>query len=141
DPNVPVDPLQVDVLVNRITTRSLRADGHRPDVAQHNPAYGPYHGFSATVPVPAGTAEFCVVARNVSHGQDSSLGCRVLTVPPVDTTAPETQIGVVVSETFAPSRSTVQFSSEPGAAFTCRWGSQAWFPCTSPLTTTLAAGT
>ncbi|MFC7431110.1 MULTISPECIES: hypothetical protein [unclassified Agrococcus] len=55
------------------------ANQTRTDVGRAYPAYGADHGFSLTVPIPAGRSEVCVAAINVGAGSTTWLACRTLT--------------------------------------------------------------
>lgn len=57
------------------------ANQSRPDVGGAYPPYGNNHGFSTLVPWTGGTsATACVTARNISTGQNQSLGCKTVAV-------------------------------------------------------------
>jgi hypothetical protein len=60
--------------------RHVPANVERPDVGRAYPAYGPAHGFSATIPAGPGGHRVCVTAANVGVGAHTSLGCRDVTV-------------------------------------------------------------
>ena len=75
------NPINVDVWVDGAFTAKLTADVPRPDVGAAYPTYGPNHGFSGTVPVPAGSHEVCAYALNTGPGtSNKSLGCKTVTV-------------------------------------------------------------
>lgn len=84
DPDV-LGPVDVHVYVSntsgRVGTPTV-ADKPRPDVARVHPAFGPNHGFSVEVRVPAGQSEICVVAINQRVGQNVWLGCRTVVGEP-----------------------------------------------------------
>ena len=56
------------------------ADASRPDVGAVYPAYGPGHGFSATIPSPPGNQNVCAYAINVGVGSNVQLGCKQIQV-------------------------------------------------------------
>ena len=71
------DPINVDVWVDGAFTAKLTANVNRPDVGSAYPAYGPTHGFSGSVPLPAGTHEVCAYALNTGSGSSNkALGCK-----------------------------------------------------------------
>ena len=75
------NPINVDVWVDGAFTAKLTANVPRPDVGAAYPTYGPNHGFSGTVPVPAGSHEVCAYALNTGPGtSNKSLGCKTVTV-------------------------------------------------------------
>jgi hypothetical protein len=53
----------------------LRADQHRPDIAQAH-GVGEHHGFSGFVPTSPGWHRVCFYALNQRGGHDTFLGCR-----------------------------------------------------------------
>lgn len=68
----------VAVSVNGVDRATLQADEPRPDVQRAFPANSAYHGFAATIPVPAGNALVC--ARVLESSGSTSIGCRDTTV-------------------------------------------------------------
>ena len=52
----------------------------RPDVVTAYPTFGDGHGFRTVVPVGPGTYAVCLTAANTGSGNNTSLGCRVVTV-------------------------------------------------------------
>lgn len=78
DPDT-TDPVSVRVDVAG-TSRTLRADGTRTDIAGAFPGYGAAHGFSAVVPAPAGSHVACVTALDSTGGPGVSLGCATVAV-------------------------------------------------------------
>ena len=46
-----------------------------------NPAYGPDHGYTASLAASPGPHSVCATALNVGSGSDTALGCRSVTVP------------------------------------------------------------
>lgn len=78
DPDT-TDPVSVRVDVAG-TSRTVRADGTRNDIAGAFPGYGSAHGFSAVLPVAAGTHVACVTALDSTGGAGVALGCATVTV-------------------------------------------------------------
>jgi len=60
---------------------AVKADGHRPDVGQAYPAFGPEHGFSFRMGAAPGLHQVCVYGINAGVGGHSLLGCRQVVVP------------------------------------------------------------
>lgn len=61
---------------------AVTANGARPDVLTAYPAYGRYHGFSASLPSTPGTHTVCVAAVNSGAGPASTaLGCKSVSIP------------------------------------------------------------
>lgn len=80
DPDT-ADPVDVHIHVNGSPAVAIAASGDRPDVGRSHPGYGNAHGWSAEVPVGAGTHNICAYAIDRGHGsQNTSLGCRRLTI-------------------------------------------------------------
>jgi len=80
DPDT-ADPINVDVWVDGAFTAKALANVNRPDVAAAHPAYGPDHGFGATIPLPAGSHDVCVYALNTGSGtSNKALGCKTVSV-------------------------------------------------------------
>lgn len=76
-----VDPdttsaIPVHVYVNGVGTVAT-ADQSRSDLAAAFPLFGPRHGFSVDVRLPAGTSQICTYAIN-TVGDNTSLGCRTV---------------------------------------------------------------
>jgi hypothetical protein len=69
--------MYVDGHANALTWANLA----RPDVGAAFPAAGPDHGFTLSMPAPAGRHTVCLYAINIGPGASSTLGCRVVTVP------------------------------------------------------------
>jgi len=81
---------------------AVRADRPRTEVAYYFPAYGPDHGYLATIPVDAGPRQVCVFGFNQGLGSNQLLGCRNVVVPggsPIGALDAVTRVGgsVVVS--------------------------------------------
>jgi hypothetical protein len=72
-------PIGVHVYVDRSGT-ALRADQSRSDIGTVYPAFGPIHGYGATITTTAGVHTVCAYAINVSGGSNRLLGCRTVTV-------------------------------------------------------------
>ena len=70
-------PIEVHIYVDGVG-RAFTADGERRDVGAAYPGQGTLHGFTATVPVPAGAASLCAYAINEGPGSNVLLGCRSL---------------------------------------------------------------
>jgi peptidoglycan hydrolase-like protein with peptidoglycan-binding domain len=81
DPDVAA-PTAVRVLVGGKVVKTLTANGDRPDVARHYPAYGPRHGVQATLSLPEGTHSVCLQVVNAkgTPGADVSIRCRSVVV-------------------------------------------------------------
>ena len=54
---------------------------HRADVGAAYPAYGPYHGFDFTVPLPPGKYTMSAAADGIGGGDSRLLGCGDVVVP------------------------------------------------------------
>ncbi|MDD7945111.1 hypothetical protein PUW79_10765 [Microbacterium sp. NE2HP2] len=78
DPDT-TSPIAIHVYVGGRGT-AITADKRRDDVARVYPAYGAAHGFSQSVPSPAGPQEVCVYAINVKAGSNQEVGCRTVFV-------------------------------------------------------------
>lgn len=74
-------PILVDAWVNGRWAASINANQPRPDVKQAFPLQGDSHGFSATLPLKAGSNQICLHGINVAGGANTLLGCRTVTVP------------------------------------------------------------
>ena len=61
---------------------AIGAGTARSDIGAFFPAWGPNHGFDATLPVTAtGSVQYCAYAINVGFGGvNPSLGCRTITI-------------------------------------------------------------
>ncbi|QJU54422.1 hypothetical protein SCB71_14875 [Herbiconiux sp. KACC 21604] len=74
-------PISVVFYVDDRWTSATKADQVRGDVAYVFPGYGGGHGFSATVPVKAGTHKVCAYAVNTPSSDDNpQIGCATLAV-------------------------------------------------------------
>ena len=80
------DSLQVHVYVDGVGRAVLRANGARPDIAQHYPEWGPARGFATELDAAPGSRSVCAYAINVGPGGNSLLGgsCRQVTVQSAD---------------------------------------------------------
>ena len=101
DPDQPTSKLHVAVRVDGKRLTTLVADRRRRDVARDHSAAGPYHGFYDRLAVPEGMHHVCVVAHNVSYGENLGFTCQdvsLLYTPTAQLTvlAP-TSTGVTVS--------------------------------------------
>jgi hypothetical protein len=76
DPDT-VDPIQVHVYVGG-AGKAFVANAARSDIASAFPAYGPNHGFTATVSLPPGQSNICAYGINAA-GAHLTLGCRSVT--------------------------------------------------------------
>jgi hypothetical protein len=74
DPDV-TQPVDVHVYVDGTLLTSIPADRARADIGAIYPAYGPAHGFDATIAAP-GARSICAYAINVGAGTNQILGCR-----------------------------------------------------------------
>jgi SpoIID/LytB domain protein len=73
-------PAAVHVYVNA-GGAAFTADLPRPDVGAAYPGAGSNHGFSMSVPLPAGTSQVCVYAINTpAPGINPVIGCRAMTL-------------------------------------------------------------
>ncbi len=72
-------PLSVQVSVDGVRSTIL-ANGKRADVARTYPNTGLLHGFTARYAVAQGTHRVCVTAVNLGYGQNTSFGCRSVTL-------------------------------------------------------------
>lgn len=70
-------PMPVHIYVDSVAT-VVTASNSRPDVGAVYPAFGPNHGYSATIPAAAGQHNVCIYAINTGHGSDVFLGCRIV---------------------------------------------------------------
>jgi hypothetical protein len=75
DPNTK-DPINVKIMVDGSTTKSVLANNSRPDLAPYYPAFGTSHGFNTSVTVNDGTHQVCAIAVNDGSGADRLLSCR-----------------------------------------------------------------
>jgi hypothetical protein len=74
DPDV-TRPVDVHVYADGVLLTSILADDPRADIGTIYPAYGPAHGFDATIAAP-GARSICAYAINVDAGTNQILGCR-----------------------------------------------------------------
>jgi hypothetical protein len=81
DFDTPTDPVAVHVYLDGRAVSGVRADRPRTDVGRVFPGVGDYHGYQATVTVPAGSHQLCAYAINVGQGTGNPrLGCTTVTV-------------------------------------------------------------
>lgn len=73
-------PIAVHVYIDSFSV-GITANLTRTDVGNVYPAYGPTHGFWATVPTTAGTHSACAYGINNGAGGNVLLGCTTVTVP------------------------------------------------------------
>jgi len=72
-------PINVDIYVNGAWTARTMADRTRNDVNNAYPGIGPAHGFSAQVPIAAGSDVVCAYGINVGAGSTNPLiGCQTV---------------------------------------------------------------
>ncbi|WIE81155.1 GH25 family lysozyme [Curtobacterium sp. MCSS17_016] len=80
DPNT-TSPIKVHANVDGRTVQTLTASTTRNDVARAYPKSGAKHGFTGTVPVPAGKHTICTTGVNVGAGTNATVGtCKTVTV-------------------------------------------------------------
>ena len=80
DPNTTA-PIKVQANVDGRTVQTLTASTTRGDVGRAYPKSGAKHGFTSTVPVPAGTHTICTTGVNVGAGVNAIVGtCKTVTV-------------------------------------------------------------
>ncbi|MFD2090351.1 N-acetylmuramoyl-L-alanine amidase [Blastococcus deserti] len=80
DPDVPTSPVDVGFSVDGQWALTMRADGHRPDVAAAFPFAGPAHGFRGQWGLSPGRHTICVVFGNAGGpGQTTWHSCKVVT--------------------------------------------------------------
>jgi pimeloyl-ACP methyl ester carboxylesterase len=81
DPDTP-NPIAIHVYVDGVMRGQFTAGVNRPDVGSAFPAFGPNHGFNATVTnLPRGNRQVCVFAINVGPGgRNPQIGCRTVAV-------------------------------------------------------------
>jgi uncharacterized protein YkwD len=91
DRDVPTQSIDVHVYIDAIGVATT-ANLERPDVAQVLPQAGPFHGFSVTVNVAAGTHQVCAYGINApgTPGDNTLLGCRTIRVTTATTTTAPT---------------------------------------------------
>ena len=74
-------PVSTHLYVDGKLAAIISATQSRPDVAAHYGAYGPAHGYLATVATTAGKHTVCAYAINVGFGSTNpALGCKTVTV-------------------------------------------------------------
>jgi hypothetical protein len=74
-------PIPVHVYVDGKLVAGVTAGEGRPDVGAAYPVYGPFHGYSMTLPMAAGTHTVCVWALNIAgSGGNPQLGCGTVKV-------------------------------------------------------------
>ncbi|MHB0867817.1 MAG: M23 family metallopeptidase [Thermoleophilia bacterium] len=71
-------PAQVKLTANGRLLGVVNAADRRADVEAAYPEYGPWHGFSATLPVLAGETDVCAWGTNAGSGADTLIGCRTV---------------------------------------------------------------
>ncbi|PZF58998.1 hypothetical protein DEJ23_04315 [Curtobacterium sp. MCSS17_008] len=75
----------VRVRADGVQVQRLTANVSRPDVGAAHPGSGAAHGFSAVVPVPAGTKRICVDGVNIGAGASKAVGSCIRTTVPGST--------------------------------------------------------
>ena len=86
DPNQPTAPIDVHVYVGNAGYNIGKASARRDDVGKALPAYGPNHGYNATLTVPAGKHRVCAFGINSGPGNNQPLkDCKdvVVAAPPL----------------------------------------------------------
>lgn len=73
DPNQPTAPIDVHVYVGNAGYNIGKASARRDDVGKALPAYGPNHGYNATLTVPAGKHRVCAFGINSGPGNNQPL--------------------------------------------------------------------
>jgi hypothetical protein len=74
-------PVTVRMYVNGAVRSEFIANGSRPDVARHYPAYGAQRGMqSAQVTLSPGVNSICLWALNVGAGDPALLGCKTANI-------------------------------------------------------------
>jgi len=68
----------VKVSVNGLYAGATRAADARPDISAAFPLAGPNHGFTTTVPAPAGANQVCVDAVPIGPGSYTRIGCQTV---------------------------------------------------------------
>ncbi|PYY50053.1 hypothetical protein DEJ34_10110 [Curtobacterium sp. MCPF17_050] len=61
-------------------TRTVTANGNRPDIARAYPKLGAKHGFTASVSAPVGSQQVCVSALTAAGKTKADLGCKTVIV-------------------------------------------------------------
>jgi len=87
DPDNLAQPLTVQTTLDGVPAGSAITAVSRPDVVKAV-GTGPTPGFAMTVAATPGGHTVCVTAVNVAAGNDTSLGCRQVTVPPPVSSTP-----------------------------------------------------
>ncbi|TFC44946.1 hypothetical protein E3T26_03345 [Cryobacterium sp. TMT1-21] len=77
DPDILTQPAKIDV---QLDGQWLLWAADQPSAAAEAavPGAGPNHGFTGSIPVPAGNHTVCVYVQNVGQGSSISLGCRAV---------------------------------------------------------------
>lgn len=78
DPDT-VAPIEVTVMLDGRTVRTVLARRWNRDVARRHPHYGGHHDFAVRVPIANGSHRICAIARNVQRGHSTRLGCGTVT--------------------------------------------------------------
>lgn len=76
-----IGPADIHAYVNGRWAGRIVADKSRPDVAGVYPAYGPNHGFGATLAIPGGSSTICLYGYNIRGGSNTTLRCMPVTSP------------------------------------------------------------
>lgn len=85
----------VAMTVDGLPAGTYRAAATRTDVASRYPSAGAAHGISTVLTANDGEHRVCLVAKNVSGGSDTGLGCRlIIAVHPVAPSAPRSVTAV-----------------------------------------------
>jgi surface antigen len=109
DPDTPTSPINVRFDVDGKANSTALANQRRADIGKAYAAYGPNHGFAATLTLAAGRHNVCVYALNVGFSSNQKLGCKTITVtaPP-----PPPQVQVI-NVAVCPHSDTTQIGNDP----------------------------
>ncbi|GAA3588439.1 hypothetical protein GCM10022198_10030 [Klugiella xanthotipulae] len=72
-------PVNVSVSVNGKLSTTALANVPRSDVQRVYPAQGPTHGYSLTVPLPAGKSTVCTSVISANGARTAQVGCKTVT--------------------------------------------------------------
>jgi hypothetical protein len=80
DPDEP-GPADIHAYVDGRWAGRIVADRPRADVGIVYPAFGPNHGFGATLTIPGGSSTVCLYGYNIRGGSNTTLRCVLVTAP------------------------------------------------------------